>query len=166
METGKLSVGFLGFGEAGYYFAKDLTQAGLSGIVAYSPSGAKAAPGDPIRTRATEAGVELMRSPRALCKRARLIIALVPGRAALKSLRSVRAHLTPEHIYVDASTAAVKAMEQAGQMLEGKSGFVDAAVMGTVSTNGIKGAHRRERSARGSVPRADGAVWNEHTGHR
>ncbi|HXD50395.1 MAG TPA: NAD(P)-binding domain-containing protein, partial [Burkholderiales bacterium] len=135
---GKLNVGFLGFGEAGYHFAKDLTHAGLPGIVAYSPSGAKAGPGDPLRTRAAEAGVELVRSPRELCKRAQLIIALVPGRAALKTLRSVRAHLSAEHIYVDASTAAVKAMEQAGQMLEGKSGFVDAAIMGTVPTGGIK----------------------------
>ena len=138
MESGKLNVGFLGFGEAGYHFAKDLTHAGLPGIVAYSPSGAKAGPGDPLRTRAAEASVELVRSPRELCKRAQLIIALVPGRAALKTLRSVRAHLNAEHIYVDASTAAVKAMEQAGQMLEGKSGFVDAAIMGTVPTGGIK----------------------------
>jgi 3-hydroxyisobutyrate dehydrogenase-like beta-hydroxyacid dehydrogenase len=138
METEKLKVGFLGFGEAGYHFAKDLTQAGLSGIVAYSPSGAKAAPGDPICVRATEAGVELVSSPRELCKRAHLIIALVPGQAALRTLRSVRAYLGAAHIYVDASTAAVKAMEQAGQMLAGKSGFVDAAIMGTVPLSGIK----------------------------
>jgi 3-hydroxyisobutyrate dehydrogenase-like beta-hydroxyacid dehydrogenase len=138
METGKLNVGFLGFGEAGYHFAKDLTHAGLSGIVAYSPSGAKAAPGDPIGVRATEAGVELVSNPRELCKRAHLIIALVPGQVALRALRSVRAYLGAAHVYVDASTAAVKAMEQAGQMLAGKSGFVDAAIMGTVSLSGIK----------------------------
>ena len=138
METGKLNVGLLGFGEAGYHFAKDLTQAGLSGIVAYSPSGAKAAPGDPICVRATEAGVELVSSPRELCKRAHLIIALVPGQAALRALRSVRAYLGAAHVYVDATTAAVKAMEQAGQMLAGKSGFVDAAIMGTVPLSGIK----------------------------
>lgn len=138
MEPGKLNVGFLGFGEAGYHFAKDLTQAGLSGIVAYSPSGAKAAPGDPICVRATEAGVELVSNPCELCKRAHLIIALVPGQAALRALRSVRAYLGAAHVYVDASTAAVKAMEQAGQMLAGKSGFVDAAIMGTVPLSGIK----------------------------
>ena len=77
MEMGKLNVGFLGFGEAGYHFAKDLTHAGLPGISWSSPSGAKAGPGDPLRTRAAEAGVEFVRSPRELCKRAHLIIALV-----------------------------------------------------------------------------------------
>ena len=138
METGKLNVGFLGFGEAGYHFAKDLTHAGLSGIVAYSPSGAKAAPGDPICVRATDAGVELVARPRELCQRAHLIIALVPGKIALRTLRSVRAYLGAAHIYVDASTAAVKAMERAGQLLAGKCGFVDAAIMGTVALNGIK----------------------------
>ena len=165
METGKLNVGFLGFGEAGFHFAKDLTQAGLSGIVAYTPSGAKAAPDDPIRMRATEAGVELVSSPRELCQRARLIIALVPGQAALRALRSVRAYLGAAHVYVDASTAAVKAMERAGQMLAGKSGFVDAAIMGTVALNGIKVLTVASGPARGSVPHADGALWNEYTSY-
>ena len=69
MENQDLRLGFLGFGEAGYTFAKDLAQAGLKGIVAYSWSGAKAAENDPIRQRAAAAGVELMKTPRALCAR-------------------------------------------------------------------------------------------------
>jgi 3-hydroxyisobutyrate dehydrogenase-like beta-hydroxyacid dehydrogenase len=134
----KLSVGFLGFGEAGYHFAKGLAQAGLPDIVAYSPSGARAATGDPIRARAAEAGAELVATPRNLCERAAVIIAVTPGHAALAALRSVRPHLRPGHIYVDAGTAAVKAMERAGRMLSGRAGFVDAAIMGTVPLNGIK----------------------------
>lgn len=138
MEAQNLRLGFLGFGEAGYHFGRGLSQAGLREIVAYTPSGATAAADDPVRRRAAEAGVRLVASPRELCECAELIVAVTPGRAALPALRSVRPYLRARHIYVDASTAAVKAMEQAGRMLAGKAGFVDAAIMGTVPLNGIK----------------------------
>lgn len=133
-----MRLGFVGFGEAGYHFGKGLSAAGLTGIVAYSRSGAKAAAGDALHARAAEAGVELVSRPKQLCERADVIIAVTPGRAALPALRAVLPYLRADHIYVDASTASVKAMEQAGRMLEGKAGFVDAAIMGTVPLNGIK----------------------------
>jgi len=133
-----LRVGFLGFGEAGERFARDLTQAGLKGVVAYSRAGAKAAPGDPIAERALEAGVRLMQSPRELCKHADVILALTSGRAALATLRSVRAHLKPHHFYVDANATSAKAMEQAAALLEGRAQFVDASLMGAVPLLGIK----------------------------
>jgi 3-hydroxyisobutyrate dehydrogenase-like beta-hydroxyacid dehydrogenase len=138
MENQKLRLGFLGFGEVGYRFAKDLSQAGLTCIVAYSRSGAKAAENDPLRQRAAAAGVELLRTPRALCARTNLIIAVTSGKSALAALRSVRPHLRADHIYVDANAGAVSAMETADRLLAGKSGFVDAAIMGPVLFNGIK----------------------------
>jgi len=138
MDAKPLRLGFMGFGEAGYHFAKELSQAGLTGIVAYSRSGARAAAGDPVRLRAAEAGVELVATPRALCERAQLIIAVTPGRSALSALRSARAHLAPQHIYVDASAASVAAMKQAEKLLEGGAGFVDAAIMGPVPIEGIR----------------------------
>lgn len=138
MATDTLRFGFMGFGEAGYHFARELRDAGLSGIVAYSRSGARAAGDDAVRRRADEAGVELLTSPKVLCQRADLIVALTQGKAALPALRSIRSHLRSHHIYVDASTAAVKVMEQAGRLLEGRANFVDAAIMGPVALNGIK----------------------------
>ena len=133
-----LRVGFVGFGEAGERFARDLSQAGLKGIVAYSRSGAKAAPGDPIAERALEAGVRLVKTPRELCKHADIIIALTSGRAALATLRSLRAHLKPHHFYVDANATSAKAMEQAAALLNGRAQFVDASLMGAVPLLGIK----------------------------
>lgn len=133
-----LRLGFIGFGEAAYRFAKDLSEAGVSGIVAYSPSAAKAPEGDPLRSKAAAAGVELVASPKAVCQRSTLIVSLTPGKAALPALRKIRRHLRPDHIYVDASTASVRDMERAAQMLEGSAAFVDAAVMDPVPMNGIK----------------------------
>lgn len=138
MQIRQVRLGLMGFGEAGYHFGKGLSAAGLTDIVAYSRSAAKAAAGDALHARAAEAGVELVARPRQLCERADVIIAVTPGRAALTALRAVLPHLREDHIYVDASTASVKAMTQAGRLLEGKAGFVDAAIMGTVPLNGIK----------------------------
>ena len=134
-----MRLGLLGFGEVGCRFAQDLTQAGLSDIVAYSRSAARAPAGDPIRIRAALAGVQLAATPRELCRRAEVIIALTPGKAALAAVRSVRKYLRPEQLYVDASSAAVKTMEKAAQLLEGRARFVDAAIMTPVPLNGIKG---------------------------
>jgi 3-hydroxyisobutyrate dehydrogenase-like beta-hydroxyacid dehydrogenase len=138
MEVGTLCLGFIGFGEAASRFAKDLSRAGLQHIVAYSPSGAKAAPDEPIRKKADEAGVELLTTPKAVCERAQMIIALPPGSKALSALRKVRPHLRPHHIYVDASTSSVKDMERADEIVNGAAAFVDAALMDPVSMNGIK----------------------------
>jgi 3-hydroxyisobutyrate dehydrogenase-like beta-hydroxyacid dehydrogenase len=133
-----LRVGFMGFGEAAWCFGRDLARAGLDGLVAYSRSGARAAAKDPLRRRAAQAGVELVATPRELCRRADVIIALTPGKTALSALRSALPHLERRHLYVDASSAAVKTMERAAALLEGRAGFVDAAIMGPVPLNGIR----------------------------
>lgn len=138
MEANQLKLGFMGFGEAGYHFAKDLSRAGLTGMVAYSRSGAKAAAGDPVQARAAEAGVELVKSPRELCQRADVILAVTPGKSALAALRSARAHLRPHHVYVDASAASVRIMEKAAGLVEGGAQFADAAILGPVPIDGIK----------------------------
>ena len=138
MALDALRLGFIGFGEAAQRFGKDLSQAGLKNIVAYSPSAAHAQPGDAISRRAAESSVELVPTPNAVCERATLIIALTPGSKALAALRRTRPHLRAEHVYVDASTSSVKDMEKASQMLAGVASFVDAAVLDPVPLNGIK----------------------------
>jgi 3-hydroxyisobutyrate dehydrogenase-like beta-hydroxyacid dehydrogenase len=140
LEEIKLRLGLMGFGEAAVRYAQDFAQAGLTDITAYSPSGARAAADDPLRRHAAESGVYLASSPRELCTRTDVIIALTPGKAALAAVRSARKHLRPEQIYVDASSCAVKTMEQAAQLLEGRARFVDAAIMSPVPLNGIKAA--------------------------
>ncbi len=138
MEDSPPRVGFLGFGEAGYHMAKGLAGAGLTGIVAYDKFAADPKAGDLIRQRAGDAGVTLVRSARALCRRAVVIIALVPGRVALRAVKGAAPHLTPDHLYVDAGTASAEAMKEAGRLLEGKAGFVDVAMMGAVPLAGHK----------------------------
>lgn len=133
-----MRLGFMGFGEAGYHFAKGLSQAGLAGMVAYSRTGARAAPGDPLYERARVAGVELVKSPRELCRRAELIMAVTQGRSALAALRSVLRHLRPDHVYVDTSAAAVRSMEKGAGLIGTRAAFGDAAILGPVPVEGLR----------------------------
>lgn len=136
MDASALRVGFLGFGEAGYHMGKGLAAAGLAGIAAYDKYAADPKAGALIRQRAEDSGITLVPSVRALCRKANLIVALVPGRVALRAVRAAAPHLTADHVYVDAGTGSVNAMVEAGQILEGKAGFVDVAMMGAVPLTG------------------------------
>ncbi|MES2562484.1 MAG: DUF1932 domain-containing protein [Pseudomonadota bacterium] len=138
MQQQVVRLGFLGFGEAAYILGKALNANGLTDITAYSPTGAAAAPGDPVSRRASDCGVKLVSSPRELCKRAEIIISLTPGALALAALRSVRRHLKTSHIYVDATTSSVKTMERAAKLLGERASFVDAAIMGALPLAGLK----------------------------
>lgn len=138
MNDSTLRLGLLGFGEAGQRFAADFVKAGLKDVVAYSRSAAAAGAADPLRVFATEHGIEIVTTPKELCKRANLIIALTPGKAALPALRTVKRYLGKDHLYVDANTVGVKIIERIGKLLEGRCAFVDAAIMGPVPLDGIK----------------------------
>ncbi|MEO7727928.1 MAG: DUF1932 domain-containing protein [Burkholderiales bacterium] len=134
-----MRLGILGFGEAGLRFAQDLSQGGLTDIVAYSRSGAKEAADGPLHAQAAAAGAKLVKTVRALCKGTDVVIALTPGKMALAAARKTSKYLQPEQMYVDMSSAAVKTMEDIAQLLEGKARFVDAAIMSPVPLNGIQG---------------------------
>ena len=138
MTAEVLRLGFLGFGEAASRFAKDLAEAGLRDIVAYSPSASKGDADHPSRMKAAQAGVVMLPSVKEVCQRSSVIIALPPGSRALAVVRKARPHLRPDQLYVDASTSSVKDMEEAARMLDGVVSFVDAAVMDPVPMNGIK----------------------------
>ena len=134
-----MRLGILGFGEAGLRFAQDLSQGGLTDIVAYSRTGAKEPADGPLHAQAAAAGAKLVKTVRALCKGTDVVIALTPGKSALAAARKTVKYLTPAQIYVDMSSGAVKTMEDIAQLLEGKARFVDAAIMSPVPLNGIKG---------------------------
>ena len=138
MNDSTLRLGLLGFGEAGQRFAADFVKAGLKDVVTYSRSAAAAGAADPLRVFATEHGIEIVMTPKELCKRANLIIALTPGKAALPALRSIKRYLGEHHIYVDANTVGVKTIERIATLLDGRCAFVDAAIMSAVPLDGIK----------------------------
>ena len=138
MNTSHPRLGLLGYGEAANRLAKDFTQAGFTNILAYSRSGAKAQPGDPVHQRAQAAGVTLVKTVGTLAKKSDIIIALTPGKSALPALKKIRKYLRPDHLYVDASSNSAHKMEQAAALVGNAAKFVDASVMGPVDLMGLK----------------------------
>lgn len=138
MTSSHPRLGLLGFGEAARRLAKDLTQAGFSNILAYSRSGAKAQPGDPLHQSAQAAGVTLVKTVGTLAKKSDIIIVLTPGKSALPALKKILKYLRPDHLYVDASSNSASNMEKAAVLIGDKAKFVDASIMGPVDLMGIK----------------------------
>ena len=138
MNSAPIRLGLLGFGEAAARLAMDFSQAGFKDITAYSRSGAKAQPGDPVYQRAEAAGVKLAKSVGTLAKKSDIIIALTPGKAAVPALKKILKYLRPDHLYVDASSNSAHNMEQAAALIGNAARFVDASVMGPVDIMGLK----------------------------
>lgn len=138
MNTSHPRLGLLGYGEAANRLARDFTQAGFTNILAYSRSGAKAQPGDPLHQRAQAAGVTLVKTVGTLAKKSDIIIAMTPGKSALPALKKIRKYLRPDHLYVDASSNSAHNMEQAAVLVGNAAKFVDASIMGPVDIMGIK----------------------------
>lgn len=138
MISAPLRLGLLGFGDAAARLAKELSAAGLTGIVAYSRSGAKAQPGDHAYERAKSSGVTLVKTVGSLAKKSDIIIVLTPGKAALPALKKIRKHLRPDHLYVDATTNSAANMEKAAALVGDGAKFIDAAILAPVDLMGIK----------------------------
>ena len=138
MSSASSRLGLLGFGQAAAFLARDMTQAGISGILGYSRSGALAQPGDPVYERARDCGVTLVGSVAALARDSDIIIALTPGKAALPALKKILRHLRPDHLYIDASSNSAKTMEQAAALVGHAAKFVDAAILAPVDLMGLK----------------------------
>jgi 3-hydroxyisobutyrate dehydrogenase-like beta-hydroxyacid dehydrogenase len=138
MNSAPIRLGLLGYGEAANRLARDFKQAGFTSILAYSRSGAKAQPGDPLHQRAQAAGVTLVKTVGTLAKKTDIIIAMTPGKSALPALKKIRKYLRPDHLYVDASSNSAHNMEQAAVLVGNAAKFVDASIMGPVDLMGIK----------------------------
>jgi 3-hydroxyisobutyrate dehydrogenase-like beta-hydroxyacid dehydrogenase len=150
MNTSTPRLGFMGFGEAALLFATDLSRAGVTQMTAYSPSAAKAKPGDTAYVHAKSAGVQLVKTPGALAKRADIIIALTQGKTAVAAARKILKSLQPHHLYVDCSTNSADAMEKIAALIGDRAKFIDGAIMGPVAVARLKipivvsGAHAAE----------------------
>ena len=130
---------FIGFGELGASLAEGLGRSGAHPLVAYTR--------DPTRPEAAAALGERLRQTRTqLCtdladavSGASAVLSVVPADASLTITTAAAPLLVPGTYFVDFSAAPV-ADKEAGAALvaEADAQYVDAAVLGTVSTSGFE----------------------------
>ena len=129
-----LSVGFIGFGEAGFEIAKGLRSEGVARMLLY----------DSVRTdllgnRAAEAGVEVTRDLKALAEKSDMVLSVVPPGVSVEVSRELLKHLKKGQFYVDLTSSFPEDMKSvAAMVMDSGAHFVDGAMMGALPVHGHK----------------------------
>jgi 3-hydroxyisobutyrate dehydrogenase-like beta-hydroxyacid dehydrogenase len=123
----ELTIGFVGFGEAGSNIAKGLKSAGVTRIYAFD-----IAP-DRVRWRSEEAGVPLVESNQELTESAEILFSTVTCAHAREAAEQTAPFLKSHHIYADLNSVSPALKQEIEQVIESSgAGFVEAAVMSPI----------------------------------
>src|SRR5215831_7478599 len=130
MKT-ELSIGFVGFGEAGSHIAKGLKSAGLSRIFAFDIAPEK------VLHRAADAAVPLVSSNKELADFAEILFSTVTCARAKEAAEQTAPFLKAHHIYADLNSVSPALKQQIERVIsESGAAFVEAAVMSPVPPHG------------------------------
>ena len=132
-----MTIGFVGFGEAGSTIAGGLRSAGCDRLVAYDIHRDDASRGPLIQRRAVESGTDLVDSSAELVRESRIILSAVTSNAALDAAMQTAPFLTPEHVYADLNSVSPALKQQIGVVVTAAGAqFVEVAVMAPVAPYG------------------------------
>lgn len=132
-----MTIGFVGFGEAGSTIASGLRSAGCERTVAYDINREDAIRGPLIQRRAAESGTTLLESSADLARESRIILSTVTSNAALDAAMQTAPFLTPQHVYADLNSVSPALKQQIGMVVDGAGArFVEVAVMAPVAPYG------------------------------
>lgn len=138
MPTSKPStIGFVGFGEAGFTIGNGLRGSGLERLVAYDIAARSADRGPQIQQRASRSGAALLEDNAALAASAEIIFSAVTSSSALDAARQTAPFLDARHIYADInSVSPARKREIADVIAATGASFVEVAVMAPVEPYG------------------------------
>lgn len=132
-------VGFVGFGEAAYHFAKGLRGEGVSAIYAFDINTNHPVLGAKIQARAQETGTTLVGSSAELAAAVDVIISAVTADQAVKAAEQTAPYLTAGHLYADLNSISPKAKEGVAKAATSTgAAFCEIAVMGPIPGYGHK----------------------------
>jgi hypothetical protein len=144
----QFTIGFVGFGEAGYHIAKGLRGAGVTNIQAYDIHAQTPGRGEKIRQRADETAVTLCETNEQLAAACDVLLSTVTANQAAAAGEQNAPHLTDKHIYADLNSVSPDLKRAIAQMIEARDArFVEIAIMSPVPPHGhrvpmfLGGAH-------------------------
>jgi 3-hydroxyisobutyrate dehydrogenase len=127
----ELTIGFVGFGEAGSLIAKGLKSAGCSRITAFDIAPERA------KERAAEVDVPLAASNRELADSAGIIFSTVTCSCAKEAAGQMAPYLQSHHIYADLNSVSPSLKQDIERTIAATgAGFVEAAVMSPIPPYG------------------------------
>jgi 3-hydroxyisobutyrate dehydrogenase-like beta-hydroxyacid dehydrogenase len=130
------SIGFIGFGEAGFHIAAGLHSAGISRISAFDINALHPTLGTLIQRRARQSQTSLASSPADLAF-SDILFSAVTASSALDAARQMTPFLNPRHLYVDLNSISPNLKREIDALVRATgASFVEAAVMAAVPPHG------------------------------
>jgi 3-hydroxyisobutyrate dehydrogenase-like beta-hydroxyacid dehydrogenase len=128
-----VTVGFIGFGEAGSTIASGLRAAGVERIVAFDIAAHDPRLGPTIQERARRSGTTIVESPADLARASEILFSTVTSSSALDAARQTVAFLEPGHVYADLNSVSPALKQEIDRVVSASGArFVEVAVMAPV----------------------------------
>lgn len=132
-----MTIGFVGFGEAGFTIGNGLRSAGLDRLLAYDINTTTPRLGEAIRGRADKSGAALVATSSDLAAASDVILSTVTSNAALDAARQTAPFLRPHHLYADLNSVSPALKRKVAAVVEGSGArFVEVAVMAPLAPYG------------------------------
>jgi 3-hydroxyisobutyrate dehydrogenase-like beta-hydroxyacid dehydrogenase len=133
------AISFIGFGEVGQTFAKDLLKRNGVRIAAYDLKFDEPGGQDANKAIAQAMGVRAATSAADASREARVVISAVTAAATLQVAREAAGYLAPGQLYLDVNSASPRTKQMAAKVVESAGAkYVEGAVMAAVAGPGLK----------------------------
>jgi 3-hydroxyisobutyrate dehydrogenase-like beta-hydroxyacid dehydrogenase len=131
MATGKPTIAFIGFGEAGQAIASGLREAGIEQIAAWdilfpTPNGGK------LKDAAAAIGARCATSAADAARGADAIISAVTAASSVDAAQSVRPHLRQQPFFLDINSVSPGRKQETAKLLGDAARYVDVAVLAPI----------------------------------
>jgi 3-hydroxyisobutyrate dehydrogenase len=134
---GQPSIGFIGFGEAGFTIGNGLKSAGVERLFAYDIATDAPDRGPQIRQRAGAAGATLVADSAQLAGACDVVFSTVTSSSALDAARQTAPFLGPRHLYADLNSVSPALKRDIGAVIAASgASFAEAAVMAPAAPYG------------------------------
>jgi 3-hydroxyisobutyrate dehydrogenase-like beta-hydroxyacid dehydrogenase len=127
------SVGFIGFGEAGFNIARGLRSAGIDRVYAFDVNADAPDVGPTIRQRARDSETTLVASPADLSRSSDIVFSTVTSSSALEAAVQTAPSLEPRHLFADLNSVSPSRKQEIEKIVSASGArFVEVAVMAPV----------------------------------
>jgi 3-hydroxyisobutyrate dehydrogenase-like beta-hydroxyacid dehydrogenase len=127
------TIGFIGFGEAGFNIAIGLRSAGLETFHAFDINSRTPKLGERIVQRVQASEVNLVPSSEILARESDILFSTVTADRAVEAAEQTAPYLGPHHSYADLNSVSPSTKRTIAQIIKATgAGFIEAAVMAAV----------------------------------
>ena len=113
------SIGFIGFGEAGFTIARGLREAGVERISAFDIATGSSDRGPLIRERAQTSGTRLVGSSSELTADSEILFSTVTSSSSLEAARQTLPFLESRHLYADLNSVSPALKREIAGLISG-----------------------------------------------